>query len=262
MHSLTGRSVSRLAGQIVRPPVAAFLGILLVWQALSLGQPAYLLPGPGAVLTRLWELTAVQPILWDALGLSLGALLVGGALAFAVGVPLGVVMGANGPLERAIGPYANALYVAPVSALTPLLVWWFGIGLEPRIATVFVFSAPVILLTCYRGARETPRTLVEVARVFDAGELQIFRSVVLPNALPYIVTASRLGLGRAVKGTVLAELVISITGLGELLSGYSHVFDTASLMATVIFLILFGVILQTVVARIEIAVAPWRRQAA
>lgn len=246
----------------MRPPVVAFVGILLVWQFLSFDQPAYLLPGPAVVLTRLWELTGVRPILWDALGLSLGALIAGGALAFAVGVPLGIAMGANGPLERAVGPYANALYVAPVSALTPLFVWWFGIGLEPRIATVFVFSAPVIILTCYRGARETPRTMVEVARVYGAGGLQIFRSVVLPHAVPYIVTAARLGLGRAVKGTVLAELVISTTGLGELLSGYAHVFDTASLMASVIFLILFGVVLQAIVARIEVAVAPWRRQVA
>ncbi len=260
--SLTWRSVRRLAERILRPPVAAFLGILLGWQFLSFEQPAYLLPGPGPVLTRLWELTVVQPTLWDALELSLGALLVGGALAFAVGGPLGISMGANGPLERAVGPYANALYVAPVSALTPLFVWWFGVGLEPRIATVFVFSAPVIILTCYRGARETPRTMVEVARVYGAGPLQVFRSVVLPHALPYIVTATRLGLGRAIKGTVLAELVISITGLGELLSGYAHVFDTASLMASVIFLILLGVILQAIVARVEIAVAPWRQQAA
>lgn len=246
----------------VPPPLVAFLAILAIWQVLSVGQPAYLLPGPGVVLTRLWQLTAVQPVLWGALQLSLGALLVGGSLAFAVGVPLGVVMGASGPLERAVGPYANAMYVAPVSALTPLFVWWFGIGLEPRIATVFVFSAPVIVLTCYRGARETPRTLAEVARVFGAARLQIFTLVVLPHALPYVVTAARLGIGRAVKGTVLAELVISITGLGELLSGFAHVFDTASLMASVAFLILFGLVLQAILARVEVAVAPWRRQAA
>ena len=80
--------------------------------------------------------------------------------------------------------------------------------------------------------------------------------------MPYIVTAVRLGLGRAIKATVLAELVISATGLGALLDGFSHVFDTASLMATLIFLLLLGVLLQVLVERVEVAVAPWRRRAA
>ena len=175
-----------------------------------------------------------------------------------VGVPLGIAAGANVTLERAIEPNVNALFVAPVSALTPLFVYWFGLGLAPRIATVFVFCAPVIMLTCYRGARETPRTMAEVARVYGADGWQVFRSVVVPHSVPYIATAVRLGLGRAIKGTVLAELVISATGLGALLDDFSHVFDTASIIATLIFLLLLGVLIQVVAARIEVAVAPWR----
>ena len=212
--------------RVLRPPLVALLVILAIWQVASLEQPVYLLPGPGLVLGRLAELTVFRPVLWQALGLSLGALLIGALLSFVVAVPLGILMGANRTVERAVGPYANALYVAPVSALTPLFVWWFGIGLEPRVATVFVFSAPVMSLTCYRGARETPRTFVEVARVYGASARQVFRQVVVPHTVPYTVTAARLGLGRAIKGTILAELVISITGIGELLSGYAHVFDT------------------------------------
>jgi NitT/TauT family transport system permease protein len=240
----------------------ALVVIVAAWQLLSIGRPAYLLPPPLSVLGRFWDLVVVDRELWGALGLSLSALLIGGGLSFVVGVPIGIVMGANRTLEQAVEPYVNALYVAPVSALTPLFVYWFGIGLEPRVATVFTFCAPIIVLTCYRGARETPRTLAEVARVYGARPAQVFRSVVIPHAVPYIVTAVRLGLGRAIKGTVLAELVISATGLGALLEGFSHVFDTASLMATLIFLLLLGVLLQVLVERIEVAVAPWRRRAA
>lgn len=237
------------------------MAILLIWQVLAIDQPAYLLPAASDVFMRLWNLAVAEPVLWEALGLSAGAFLVGGILAFAIGVPLGIAMGVSRTMERSVGPYASALYVAPISALTPLFVWWFGVGLEPRIATVFVFSAPVIVVTCYRGARQTALTLVEVARVFGASQRQVFLLVVVPFAVPYIVTAARLGIGRAVKGTVLAELVISITGLGLLLSGYAHIFNTTSLMATIIFLMLVGVTLQAIVARIESAVAPWRWQA-
>ncbi len=255
----TGRSARRLIGQVARPPLVAFVVIAAVWWGLSLGQPKYLLPNPAEVLQQFWQLTVVSRELWGALGLSVYALVIGGALAFVVGVPLGVVMGANPRVEKILGPYVNAFYVAPVSALAPLFVWFLGIDLAPRAATVFVFCAPVIILTCYRGARETPRTLVEVARVYGASDLQVFRKTIVPHSIPYIVTASRLGLGRAIKGTVLAELVISITGLGELLSGYSHVFDTTSIMATLLFLLLLGVVLTSLVGRFEVAIAPWRQ---
>jgi ABC-type nitrate/sulfonate/bicarbonate transport system permease component len=247
--------------RLVRPPIVAIVVIVAGWWALSLGQPRYVLPSPPEVLERFWALTVTGGQLWGALSLSMAALLIGGVAAFAVGVPLGILMGSNRRVEQIAGPYVNAFYVSPVSALTVLFVYAFGIGLEPRIATVFVFCAPVIILTCLRGARETPRTMVEVARVFGASGTQVFMKTVVPHSVPYIVTATRLGLGRAIKGTVLAELVVSITGLGELLSGFAHVFDTASLMATIFFLLILGQLLTSLLERFEVAVTPWRQTA-
>ncbi len=258
-RSAAWRSAPRLGRRLLVPPLVLGAILLVVWAILSIDQPAYLVPGPFAVFSRFFELTFVTGEVWQALALSMSALVLGAFLALVVGAPLGIAMGANKSVEHIFGPYVNGLYVAPVSALTPLFVWWFGIGLEPRIATVFVFSAPVITLTCYRGARETPRTFVEVARVFGASSRQVFSMTVIPHAVPYIVTAIRLGLGRAVKGTVLAELVVSITGLGLMLSGFAHEFDSASLIAVLIFLLLLGVVLQAAVARVETAIAPWRQ---
>ncbi len=252
------RSTLRSFGIRLGPPLLVLAALLAGWHLLSLTVPPYQLPGPSRVADRLFALTFTEGEIWGALWISLGALGAGAGLALVVGVPLGIAAGANVTLERAIEPYVNALFVAPVSALTPLFVYWFGLGLAPRIATVFVFCAPVIMLTCYRGARETPRTMAEVARVYGADGWQVFRSVVVPHSVPYIATAVRLGLGRAIKGTVLAELVIAATGLGALLDDFSHVFDTASIIATLIFLLLLGVLIQVVAARIEVAVAPWR----
>lgn len=240
------------------PPLVLLVALVAVWSVLAIDQPAYLLPGPLLVAERFWELAVVTGEIWEALRLSLGALVAGAGLALLVGAPLGIAMGANRTIEQIFGPYMNGLYVAPVSALTPLFVWWFGIGIEPRIATVFVFSAPIIALTCFRGARGTPRTYVEVAHVFGATPFQVARKTIIPHAVPYVVTALRLGLGRAVKGTVLAELVVSITGLGELLSGFSRTFDSASLIAVLLVLLGLGVLLQVAVARIEVALTPWR----
>jgi NitT/TauT family transport system permease protein len=148
--------------------------------------------------------------------------------------------------------------VAPVSALTPLFIFWLGIDLAPRVATVFVFAVPQVIITCFRGARSTPRTHLEVARAFRARGRDIFTKVVIPHEIPYIVTALRLGLGQAIKGMVLAELIVSSTGLGLLLNTYAQLFDTAALIGVVIVLMLIGVLGTALVARLESAITPWR----
>jgi NitT/TauT family transport system permease protein len=193
-----------------------------------------------------------------AISISLKALLIGGSLALIIGIILGVLMGAQRVIEHAFDIYVNGLYVAPLSALTPLLVSWFGIDLAPRVAAVFIFAVPEVVITCYQGAKNTPLSYIEVARAFGARDSDIFWKVIIPHEIPFIITALRLGLGRAIKGMVLAELVISSTGLGNLINGYRANFQTPALMAVLIALMLMGVIGTEIVRRIEIAIVPWK----
>lgn len=248
-------------GAFLRPPVLSIVGLIAVWWLASLGQPRHILPPPTAVLEEIWRMAFVSGELWVALQISLVSLLVGGGLALVIGVPLGVLMGSHRAVERALDLYVIALYVAPVSALTPLFIFWLGIDLAPRVATVFVFAVPQVIITCFRGARSTPRTHLEVAHAFRARGRDIFTKVIIPHEIPYIVTALRLGLGQAIKGMVLAELIVSTTGLGLLLNTYAQLFDTAALIGVVIVLMLLGVIGTALVARLEAAITPWRRPA-
>jgi ABC-type nitrate/sulfonate/bicarbonate transport system permease component len=248
-------------GRILRPQVLSIAGLVAVWWLFSLGQPRHILPSPFDVLAEIWRMAFETGELWAALQISVVSLLIGGGLALLVGVPLGVLMGASRSVERALDLYVIALYVAPVSALTPLFIFWLGIDLAPRVATVFVFAVPQIIITCFRGARSTPRTHLEVARAFRARRRAIFTKVVVPHEIPYIVTALRLGLGQAIKGMVLAELIVSTTGLGLLLHTYAQLFDTAALIGVVIVLMLLGVLATAAVARLETAITPWRRPA-
>jgi NitT/TauT family transport system permease protein len=247
-----------LLGSLLRPPVLSLLGLIALWWLASLGQPRHILPTPSDVLGEIWRITIVTGELWVALQISLVSLLIGGGLALIVGVTLGVLMGAQRTVERALDMYVIALYVAPVSALTPLFIFWLGIDLAPRVATVFVFAVPQIIITCFRGARDTPRTYVQVARAFRARGRDVFTKVIIPHEIPYIVTAVRLGLGQAIKGMVLAELIVGVTGLGLLLNRYAHLFDTAAIIAVVIVLMLIGVLGTALVARLETAISPWR----
>jgi len=243
---------------LLRPPLVSIAGLIAIWWLASLGQPRHILPPPAAVLEEIWRMAFLSGELLAALQISLVSLLVGGGLALLIGVPLGVLMGSNRAVERALDLYVIAFYVAPVSALTPLFIFWLGIDLAPRVATVFVFAVPQVIITCFRGARSTPRTHLEVARAFRARGRDIFTKVVIPHEIPYIVTALRLGLGQAIKGMVLAELIVSSTGLGLLLNTYAQLFDTAALIGVVIVLMLIGVLGTALVARLESAITPWR----
>ncbi len=255
----------RRAARTVRlplgPAAASLTVFLAVWWLTSLEQPAYILPSPAAVLEAFVGMAFGTGELWKALGITIVALAVGGALALAVGVPLGMLMGAQRGVEHAFGMYVNALYVAPVSALTPLLIYWLGIELAPRVATVFIFALPQVVITCFRGARSTPSTYLQVARSFRARRRQMVTKVLVPHEVPYIITAIRLGLGQAIKGAVLAELLVSSTGLGLLLHGYSQVFDTAALIAVLLVLMALGILGTAIVARFEQALTPWRAPA-
>ena len=238
--------------------VLSIVLLLAVWWLASQSQPDYFLPGPHTVFNSFWEVAVASNDLWVAMSISLQSLLIGGVMALALGIILGVLMGAQRVVEHAFDIYVNALYVAPLSALTPLLVFWFGIDLAPRVAAVFIFAVPEVIITCYQGAKNTPHTYVEVARAFGATDGDIFWKVIIPHEIPYIITAARLGLGRAIKGMVLAELVISSTGLGDLVNEYRANFETSALMAVLIALMLMGILGTEIIRRIEVAIVPWK----
>ena len=256
--SATRSTHGRIPDALPWPGLISFGTLVAVWFVASAEQPKYILPSPTDVLEAFVDMAFVTGDLWHALSITLVSLAIGGALALAIGVPLGMLMGSQRRIEHAFDIYVNALYVAPVSALTPLFIYWLGIDLAPRVATVFIFALPQVVITCFRGARSTPTTYLQVARSFRATRRDVFTKVLIPHEVPFIVTAVRLGLGQAIKGAVLAELLVSTTGLGLLLTGFSQVFDTASLIAVLLVLMTLGILGTAIVARFEHALTPWR----
>jgi ABC-type nitrate/sulfonate/bicarbonate transport system permease component len=233
--------------------------VLAVWFALSFGASNLGFPGPVRVLTAFTDLL-VSGQLMSALAFTLGSFAVGAVLAVVVGVPLGILMGVRPSLGLAFDPYLTGLYVMPFSAVVPLLVLWFGIDEFVRVVFIFLFTLPQVAIVCYQGAKSTPTTQVEVARTFLASEWQTFRKVVLPHEIPFIFTALRLGVGLAIQGLVVSELLIaSVRGLGNLIRLASARLDLASVLAVVLFVMLLGIAAVALVQRIENAIAPWRR---
>ena len=198
----------------MRVRLATLALVLALWWMLSLGASELGFPGPVRVLTAFSELLTDGSLV-GALSYTLSAFVVGAPLAVAIGVPLGVLMGVRPWLGLAVDPYLTALYVMPFSAWVPLLVLWFGIDELVRIVFIFLFTLPQVAIVCYQGPRSLPTTQVEVAQTFLASEWQVLRKVIIPHEIPFIFTALRLGVGLAIQGLVVSELLIaSVRGLG------------------------------------------------
>jgi len=111
-----------------------------------------------------------------------------------------------------------------------------------------------------QGAKHTPAGYVELARSFGASRSYIIRHIVVPNAIPYIMVGLRLGVGRAVRGVVVSELILSLTGIGIIVSNYSAFFRIDGLLAVAVAIMAIGIVLTGIIQWLENTIAPWKKK--
>jgi ABC-type nitrate/sulfonate/bicarbonate transport system permease component len=246
--------------------VSLALGVGL-WELISRLSDSPIVPGPYRVFTTLVEAFTPGGIpnnpaetLGEALVGALIPMMVGYLIAIVTGVSLGIVMGINRKVERLLDPFVNALYVAPISALVPVLIFWFGLGFSARVVIIYLFSVFVITVNTLQGAKHTPGDFVELAHSFGASRSYIVRHIVVPHAIPYIMVGLRLGIGRAMRGVVVSELILSVTGIGIIVSNYSAFFRIDGLLAVAIAIMAVGIVLAGLVQWIENVIAPWKKK--
>jgi ABC-type nitrate/sulfonate/bicarbonate transport system permease component len=196
--------------------------LLALWQALAAALGPELLPGLGAIATD--GIREVVDLDYHATVLtSMSQMLLGFAIAVAVTIPLGALMGASRVWNDLLQPYAYGIYVTPREALLPLLIILFGTEASFRIAIVILFCAFFPLVNTAAGVSEVMRgPLAELARSMCTSRRQFFASVLVPGALPYVVAGVRLGLGMAFNGIVIAELWTAVGAGGALTSLASY----------------------------------------
>jgi NitT/TauT family transport system permease protein len=182
---------------------------------------------------------------------SLSEFAVGFALAIAVGVPLGLVLGRFPLLRYLLDPPIMAIYATPHLALLPIIVVWLGIGMQSKIAVAFVGGAIPILVNTMAGVRGVERSWIVAARSFCAGEWNVFVKVILPASLPSVILGIRLGLSRAVLGVVVGEMYQSQAGVGNEIMRYGSEFRTDYLLFEVLLVSLFGVTATSAVRALE-----------
>jgi ABC-type nitrate/sulfonate/bicarbonate transport system permease component len=175
--------------------------------------------------------------LWRAMWVSNQALVLGFGIAVLAGVPAGILLGRFRLAERLADVYLNILLVTPMAAIIPLLVMSVGFGLASRVILVTIFSIVMIVVNSRTGVRQVDPALIEMARSFGASERQVWTRVLLPGALPAIMTGIRLGLGRAVTGMVIVELLMVSTALGGLILEYRGLFKAPLLYGTIVIIL-------------------------
>ena len=227
-----------------------------LWEGLGRLHLTPLIPPVTGVLSALGRMVATGE-LQKNLSLSLLSLALGYGAAAVVGVVLGVAMGYDRRVEALFDMYVNAFLAAPSAAFVPLMVVFFGLGQGPVAATVFIFSCFVIVVNTCTGVKQVDRSVLEMARAFCAGRRLVFWRILLPGALPMIMAGLRLGAGRAVKGLVVGEALISLVGLGGALQLYGGAFQVESVYALVLVLVAISLGATAAIKLVERRLSSW-----
>jgi ABC-type nitrate/sulfonate/bicarbonate transport system permease component len=238
---------------------SAVLLTLGVWQAFwSAGKISPLfMSGPSAIASRFYTDLMHGALLSD-LAYSGRNFAVGFALAVASGVVLGVIVGWYRRVEMLTGPFLNALYATPRVAMVPLIIIWFGIGMWSKVFIVFITAFFPVLVNTIGGMRAIDRDLLRAARAYCATDWQIFTTLAIPGAVPFILTGVRQGVALGLIGVVVGEMFGGSQGVGFMVAYGGQTFATDTLFVGVLIIAFAGIVLTALAEQLERRFSRWR----
>lgn len=244
------------------PLVLRLLSVVVVCAAWEWGgrvpiSPSF--PPFSATMAATWEMLASGE-LTRAFWITLQPLALGLVISALAGVATGVAMGLSRLAEWLGAPVFIVLQSAPLAALIPMLTFVYGIGLTSKVLVVCIMAMPVIVLNSYNAVRHTSASLIEMGQVFLASSRQMILGIILPAASPVIFAGLRLGAAAGFIGAILAELLITPTGIGDIITYNQSIADYAKMYSAILSVIVFSVLFIEVLERIEVTVfRPERR---
>jgi NitT/TauT family transport system permease protein len=197
---------------------------------------------------------------WYDIYVSLTQFTLGMLLAMAVGIVLGLLLGWYKTLNAMFEPFVTMLNAMPRVALLPIIILWLGIGMESKVAAVFLGAFLPIIITVMKGVRTVDENLIKCARSFGANDSQLFMTLAIPSSLPFIVAGLHIAVGRGLVGVVIGELLASQAGVGHMMAKASATFQIDKVFVGVLFLAVFGYLLTELLKLIEKQFEKWRPQ--
>jgi len=174
------------------------------------------------------------------------------------GVPFGIAIGWYKKLAYTFDPFVNAMNATPRVALLPLVIIWLGIGVLSKVGIIFLGCVFPLMINSRDGVKTTPANLLNAARSFGASEWQIFKSVVIPSTVPFILTGLRLAVGRGLIGVMVGELYAATAGIGFMITVAGATFQTDKVFVGVLIFAISGMVLTEMLDRIERRFDKWR----
>ncbi|HEX2931252.1 MAG TPA: ABC transporter permease [Candidatus Binatia bacterium] len=181
-------------------------------------------------------------------------------LAVAVAIPFGIMVGWYKRASYIFDPFINAMNATPRVARLPLVLIWLGIGILSKVGIIFLGAVFSILINTRDGVKTTPANLLTAARSFGASEWMVFKAVVLPSTIPFILTGMRLAVGRALVGVLVGELYAATAGIGFMITVAGATFQTDKVFVGVLIFALSGMIGMELLTRVERRFDKWRPQ--
>jgi NitT/TauT family transport system permease protein len=246
----------RRALQTLAIRIVSVTAVLALWQFVGSGIDPVLFTTPLAI-TRAAYGMIVSGELWNYLWPSLIIFAVGLTIAALVGVATGLLLARFWVLDVALGVYITFLYSIPAVALVPLIVLWAGFESTAKIIVLFLFAFFPMVINTYQGVKNVDPRLIEVGRSFRCSEQQLWANIVLPGALPFIVTGLRLAVGRGLIGMVLADQYTAISGIGYLIVRTAATYQVDKMFVPIVTLGILGITLTALLRVLERRVAPW-----
>jgi NitT/TauT family transport system permease protein len=237
----------------------AVIVALAAWEAFwSAGKISPLFfTGPSQVGRRFIEEWTVGRLKQDMAYSGLN-FLIGVGMAIAAGVVLGVIIGWYRRLAMVFEPFLTTLYSTPRVALVPLVLIWFGIGMWSKVFIVFINAFFPVLINTIGGVKAIDRDLLRAARAFCASDWQIFRTVVVPGSVPFILTGVRQAVALGLIGVVVGEMFGGSEGIGYMVNYGGQTFQTDTVFLGVVIIACAGIVLTWLAERLERHFSRWR----
>lgn len=251
------RGIALLGRSIATAPGAISLAVgAVLWEVIGRVAEVRFFPPLSNVLVRLVEMTGDGLIL-ESLAASLANLVLGLAISVVGGVAVGALMGAYPRVYGALDVYVYALLTAPALVFAPIFFSIFGTDRASIVAVIVVYTVFIIIVNTADGIRSVSPPLIQMARSFNASDRQILFRIMLPAAMPMILTGIRLGTGRAVKGMINGEMFIAVVGLGRVVSQAGGRFDGESVLAILLVIIVVALVAVRLVQVLDRRLTSW-----
>ncbi len=219
-------------------PVLALAMLAGFWQVTALFIPAW--PGPGQVLGLLWG-NILRPEFQAALFGSMRRMLIGYVLVMIIGIGGGLVLGRIPLVDQVLGSFAVALHAIPGAAWVPLSILWFGMTERAVIFTIVLGAAGILIVDTDAGIRDVPPLVSRAARTMGAVGVKYFWFVVVPSAIPKIVSGLRLAWAFGWRALMAGELLTSVSGLGQQLNAVAKTGRLDQLLALMLLIAAIGI---------------------